>query len=58
MLLAIGCAVILASAKDASANRISLPPSINLAIGDQHELGQASPPVQRETPPLPNMLTS
>ena len=45
MLLGIGCAIILASAKDASANRISLPPSISLAIGDQHELGQASPPV-------------
>jgi hypothetical protein len=45
MLLGIGCAIILASAKDASANRISLPPSINLAVGDQHELGQASPPV-------------
>jgi hypothetical protein len=41
MLLGIGCAIILASAKDASANRISLPPSINLAVGDQHELGQA-----------------
>lgn len=45
MLLGIGCAVILASAKDASANRIALPPNINLAIGDQHALGQASPPV-------------
>jgi hypothetical protein len=45
MLLGIGCAIILASAKDARANRISLPPSINLAVGDQHELGQASPPV-------------
>jgi hypothetical protein len=45
MLLGIGCAVVLASAKDASANRITLPPSINLAIGGQHELGQASPPV-------------
>ena len=44
MLLGIGCAIILASA-GASANRISLPPSINLAVGDQHELGQASPPV-------------
>jgi hypothetical protein len=44
-LLGIGCAVVLASAKDASANRIVLPPSINLAIGDQHALGQASLPV-------------
>ena len=39
VLLGIGCAVLLASAKDARANRISLPPSINLTIGDQHELG-------------------
>jgi len=45
MLLGIGCAVTLASASDASANRIPLPPSINLAIGDKHELGQARPPV-------------
>jgi hypothetical protein len=39
MLLGIGCALILASASDASANRIAFPPSINLAIGGQHELG-------------------
>lgn len=45
LLLGIGCAVMLASANDAKANRISLPPSIHLAIGDQHELGQAIPPV-------------
>lgn len=45
MLLGIGCAVILASASDASANRIALPPSINLTIGDQHQLGTAIPPV-------------
>ena len=45
MLLGIGCVVMLAAAKDASANRIPVPPSMNLAIGDQHELGQASPPV-------------
>jgi hypothetical protein len=32
MLLGIGCAIMLASAKDASANRIALPPTINLAI--------------------------
>jgi VPDSG-CTERM motif len=44
LLLGIGCAVLLASAKDAKAYPVSLPPSINLAIGDQHELGQASPP--------------
>ena len=59
MLLGIGCAIILASAKDASANRISLPPSINLAVGDQHELGQASPPVpEGETQISHNILTS
>jgi hypothetical protein len=45
MLLGIGCAVILACAGDASAYRISLPPNISLAIGDQHELGRAQPPV-------------
>jgi len=45
MILGIGCAVILASTGDAIANRIALPPSISLAIGDPHELGQASPPV-------------
>ena len=44
MLLGIGCAVILASVSDARANRIPLPPTINLAIGDQHELGQVIPP--------------
>ena len=45
LLLGIGCAVILASANDAKANRIAMPPSINLSVGDQHELGQATPPV-------------
>jgi hypothetical protein len=45
LLLGIGCAVMLGSANDANANRILFPPSINLAIGDQHELGQAQPPV-------------
>ncbi len=44
LLLGIGCAVLLASTRDANANRIPLPPSINLTIGDQHELGQAQPP--------------
>jgi len=39
LLLGIGCAVLLASAKDASAYPVSLPPSINLTIGDGHELG-------------------
>jgi protein with PEP-CTERM/exosortase system signal len=44
LLLGIGCAVLLASATDANANRIPLPPSINLTIGDQHELGLVQPP--------------
>jgi len=43
LLLGIGCAVMLASGTDANADRIPLPPSINLAIGDQHELGQVQP---------------
>jgi len=45
LLLGIGCAVTFASVSNASASRIPFPPSINLAIGDPHELGQASPPV-------------
>jgi hypothetical protein len=45
LLLGIGCAVMLASGGKANANRIPVPPSINLTIGDQHELGQARPPV-------------
>jgi hypothetical protein len=44
LLLGIGCAVMLASGSNANANRISFPPSINLTIGDQHELGQVQPP--------------
>ena len=43
LLLGIGCAVMLASGTDANANRITLPPSINLTIGDQHELGKVQP---------------
>jgi hypothetical protein len=43
LLLGIGCAVMLASGTDANANRIPLPPSINLTIGDEHELGQVKP---------------
>ena len=39
LLLGIGCAVLLASATGANAYPVSLPPSINLTIGDQHELG-------------------
>jgi hypothetical protein len=45
MLLGIGCAVMLGSANEANAIRTIMPPSLSLAIGDQHELGQASPPV-------------
>jgi len=45
LLLGIGCAVMLASGSEAKANRISVPPSINLMIGDGHELGRAIPPV-------------
>ena len=43
LLLGIGCAIMLASGTDANANRIPLPPNINLTIGDQHELGQVQP---------------
>jgi hypothetical protein len=43
LLLGIGCAVMLASANDAKAYWTTLPPSISLAIGDQHELGQVTP---------------
>jgi protein with PEP-CTERM/exosortase system signal len=39
LLLGIGCAVMLASGKEAKANRIPLPASINLTIGDGRELG-------------------
>ncbi len=45
LLLGIGCAVMFASANDAKAYRISVPPSINLAIGDGHELGQVTPAI-------------
>jgi len=47
LLLGIGCAVMLASASEAKANRIAVPPSINLTIGDGHELGV----VQGNVPP-------
>jgi len=40
------CALILACGNDAKAYRTSPPPSINLAVDDQHELGQ----VQLATP--------
>jgi hypothetical protein len=46
LLLGIGCAVMFAFGSNANANRIPVPPSINLKIGDQHELGQ----VQLATP--------
>ena len=45
VLLGIGCAVMLASANDAKAYRMPKPPSLNLTIGDGHELGTAIPPV-------------
>ena len=45
LLLGIGCAVMVASGTDANANPIPLPPSINLAIGDQRELGQVHPAI-------------
>ena len=43
LLLGIGCAVMLASGTDANANRIPLPASINLTIGNPHELGKVKP---------------
>jgi VPDSG-CTERM motif len=43
MLLGIGCAVILASASNASACRHPLPPIISLTIGDTQELGFVDP---------------
>jgi hypothetical protein len=45
LLLGIGCAVILASAEEAKAYRIALPPSNALTIGDSYELGQVHPAV-------------
>jgi protein with PEP-CTERM/exosortase system signal len=45
LLLGIGCVVMLACANDAKAYPTPLPPSINFAISDQHELGQVRPPV-------------
>ncbi len=42
LLLAAVCAVMLASVNYAKADRLPLPP-INLAIGDEHELGQVHP---------------
>jgi hypothetical protein len=44
LLLGVSCAVMLAFANDANANRIPVPPNINLSVGDQHELGQVRPP--------------
>src|SRR5437763_781617 len=38
------CAVMLAFSQNASAYRMPLPPSINLTIGDNHELGQVQTP--------------
>lgn len=39
LLLGVGCAVMLVSGSEAKANRVPVPRSINLAIGDGHELG-------------------
>ena len=39
LLLGIGCAVMIASAKDANAFPKQLPPGVNLTIGDAHQLG-------------------
>ena len=39
------CAVMLAFSQNASAYKVPMPPSINLTIGDNHELGQVHPPV-------------
>ncbi len=47
LLLGISCAVMLASGTDANANSIPLPPTINLAMGDQHELGQVHPAISQ-----------
>ena len=40
LLFGFSCALILASANNAKAHRVPMPLSVNLAIGDQHELGQ------------------
>jgi hypothetical protein len=45
LLFGIGCVVVFAFGSNANANRIPVPPSINLTIGDQHELGQVQPAI-------------
>jgi hypothetical protein len=45
LLFGIGCAVMFVFGSNANANRIPVPPSINLTIGDQHELGQVQPAI-------------
>src|ERR1044071_10311621 len=45
LLFGIGCAVMFFFGSNANANRIPFPPSINLTIGDQHELGQVQPAI-------------
>ena len=47
LLLGIGCAVMLASGTDANADWIPFPPSINLTIGDEGELGQVHPAISQ-----------
>jgi VPDSG-CTERM motif len=44
LLLGIGCAIMLASGTHANAAQIPLPSSVNLTIGDPHELGKVQPP--------------
>ena len=39
------CATTLAFSQNASAYKVPMPASFNLTIGDDHELGQAQPPV-------------
>ena len=40
LLVAVTCAMVLASSHEAKANRFPIPPSVLLSIGDQHELGK------------------
>ena len=40
LLVAVTCAMVLASSHEAKAIRLPIPPSVLLSIGDQHELGK------------------
>jgi hypothetical protein len=55
MLLGIGCALILASAKDADAYPNPLPPSINLAVGINTSWAKFTQLYPRATPISHNM---